>query len=321
MISRRPWRAPLTALLPAAGLSGASLLAGCGGQSEPTRLDAAAMGRDNVVDVVAAYSDELSSQDWDGLLELFWPGATVSAIRRPDTGGDPRVEVTNVTDRIAEMAPILESKPLFEQSLESPAVFVEHSLAMVWAPSATRIGAAADPAKVRGVDALTLLRVGDTWGIMSLAYQADDVENPLPEGGSRQSILTTLERYYSDFSGRNWSRLSTHFSPDATISAVRQPAAEGGLRAVVWTVPEFIESVRGVLERESIFEVRMGTAQVLVRGNLAQVWARYHVRLGDARVSEWDSTNAFTLIRARNRWRVVSLSYDTEAPAAARFNF
>ena len=299
----------------------AAVLGACGGQAEPSRLDAEAMGRDNLVQVVEAYSDALSARDWEEFLDLFWPGATVSAIRRPAGGGDPQVIIASVSDRVAEAGPTLEAKPVFDANLESPAVFFEHSLAMVWAPSATRIGQDADPASVRGVDALTLLRVGPTWAVISLAYQADEVQNPLPEGGVRQSILTALERYYADFSSRNWSRFSTHFWPDATISAVRRQAGEDTLRAVVWTVPEFIASVRGVLEREPIFEVRMGTAQVLVRGNLAQVWTHYRVRLGDVNLSEWDSANAFTLIRARNRWRVVSVSYDTEDRAAARFNF
>ena len=106
-----------------------------------------------------------------------------------------------------------------------------------------------------------------------------------------------------------------------SISAVRQPAGEDTLRAVVRTVPEFVDLVRATLDREPIFEVRMGAAQVLVRGNLAQVWAQYQVRLGDVNVSEWGGVNAFTLIRFKQRWRVVSLGYDTQTPAAARFQF
>jgi len=299
----------------------ASAPAACSGQPEPSRLDAEAQRRDNVTDVLEAYSEALSAQAWDSFLELFWPGATASAVRSPDSGGEPQVIVSQVPVRVADLAPILASKPVFDASLESPAVFIENSLAIAWSPSATRIGEAADPSKVRGVDAITMLFVGYEWKIISIAYQADAVERPLQEGGARQSILTSLERYYSDFSARNWTRFATHFWPDATISAVRLPPGEDSLRAVVLTVPEFVDRVRGTLEREPIFEVRLGTAQVVVRGNLAQVWAQYRVRLGDVNISDWGGVNAFTLIRYRNRWRVVSLGYDTEAPEARRFRF
>lgn len=299
----------------------AATSAACGGQPEPSRLDAEAQRRNNVSDVLQAYSETLSAQDWENFLELFWPGATASAIRRPDSASDPQVFVSQVPARVADLAPILASKPVFDASLESPAVFVEHSLAMAWSPSATRIGQTADPNKIRGVDAITLLRVGYDWKIISIAYQADAVQSPLQEGGSRQSILTALARYYSDFSARNWTRLATHFWTDATISAVRMPVGENAPRAVAMTVPEFVGAVRGTLEREPIFEVRMGTAQVVVRGNLAQVWARYRVRFGDVNVNEWGGVNAFTLVRFGGRWRVVSLGYDTQAPAAGRFQF
>lgn len=289
------------------------------GQAEPSRLDARAQGRDNVTDVIQAYSESLTAQDWDSFLSMFWPGATAAAIRRPDPGSDPAVMVSRVADRVADLAPILSSKPVFEATHQSPAVFFEESLAMVWSPSATTIGEAADPNEIRGVDAITLLLVGDEWRIISIAYQTDAVESPLQEGGARQSILTALQRYYSDFSARNWTRFGTHFWTDAMISAVRLPAGEDERRAVVRSPSEFVELFRGTLEREPIFEVRMGSAQVLVRGNLAQVWAEYRVRLGDANISEWGGINAFTMIRFRGRWRIVSLAYDTEATGTYHF--
>ena len=314
----RPWRAGMSVLLIKSALVAAS---GCGGNPDPSRLDAEVLRRDNVADVVQAYSRTLSARDWESFLQLFWPGATASAIRRPDAASDPQVVVSQVADRVSHLAPILSTKPVFESTLESPAVFVEDDMAMVWSPSATRIGEEADPSKILGVDALTLLRVGAEWRIISIAYQADAVQSPLQEGGSRQSILTTLERYYSDFSARNWTRFATHFWPDATIDAVRLPDGEEAARPVSMTVPEFVALVQDPLAREPIFEVRMGTAQVLVRGNLAQVWTHYRVRFGDLNVSQWGGVNAFTLIRFRGRWRVVSLAYNTDTAAAARYHF
>ena len=311
-------RAVLPAMLIEAAAAGS---VACGGHPEPSRLDAQVQHHNNVNDVVQSYSRTLSAQDWDGFLELFWPAATASAIRRPDTASAPQVVVTEVTSRVSELAPMLKSKPVFEASLQSPAVFIEDDMAMVWSPSTTRIGDEADPSKVSGVDALTLLRVGVEWRIISIAYQADAVRSPLQEGGSRQSILTSLERYYADFSARNWTSFAAHFWPGATIDAVKLPDGEDAARAVSISVPQFVALVRNPLAREPIFEVRMGTAQVLVRDNLAQVWTHYRVRLGDLNVTQWGGVNAFTLIRFRGRWKIVSLAYNTDTAAATRYQF
>ncbi len=59
-------RAALMALL--TGGASLAVATACSGQPEPSRLDAEAQRRDNVADVVQAYSETLSSQDWESFL-------------------------------------------------------------------------------------------------------------------------------------------------------------------------------------------------------------------------------------------------------------
>jgi hypothetical protein len=284
----------------------------CGHQPEPSQLGIDARVRDEVLTVVRAYSDDLSARDWDSLIALFWPGATLTSIRPENPQSEPTLHIVPVTERVAEMAPILRAKPMFESSLASPAVLVQGDLAMVWAPSEARIGDVDDPTRVPGVDAITLLAKDGSWKVISLAYQADAEANQLPEGGSRQSILTTIERYYSDFSTRNWRGFARHFWTGATINTALGPSDSDSARIATADVPTFIASVRDELDRETIFEIRLGSAQVVNRRNVAQVWASYRVRLGDVNVSDWSGVNAFTLIRFRSRWRIAALSYDAD---------
>ncbi len=277
----------------------------------PQRLESESEVKAAVLAVVEGYVSALSARDWPALLARFWPEATVTTIRRPDPSSDPRVMVSLVSERVELVGPALAAKPVFEASLTAPAIFVSGNVAMVWADSETRLGEPDDPTAVAGVDAITLLRAGGEWKIAALAYQADAVTNPLPEGGSRQSILTELERYYRDFSARDWTRFAAHFWPGAMLATVWQPPGAELPRAEIQGVPDFVAAAPAGPGSKPIFEEHMGTAQVLVRNNLAQVWASYHARFGDTvEVQEWDGIDVFTLMRFGGRWRIVSLGWD-----------
>lgn len=134
-----------------------------------------------------------------------------------------------------------------------------------------------------------------------------------PGDSLRNEVLAELERYYADFSARDWDRFSSHFWPGATITTVWQPPGEEEDRVVVTPVPEFVaRAPEGPGSRE-IFEERMLEAEVRVSGGLAQAWARYRARFGDpGEVSEWDGTDAFTLLKHDGRWKIVSLVFAPE---------
>lgn len=127
---------------------------------------------------------------------------------------------------------------------------------------------------------------------------------------ARAEILDALERYYADFSSRDWDAFASHFWPGATLTAVWQPPGAEAPRVVVTGLDEFIaRAPQGPGSRE-IFEERMLDAKVLTHGNLAQVWARYEARFGDpGEITEWRGIDAFTLMKHDGEWRIVSLSY------------
>ena len=79
------------------------------------------------------------------------------------------------------------------------------------------------------------------------------------------------------------------------------------------TADEFIEKAPEGPGSQPIFEERMHSAQMHVRGNLAVVWVRYTAKFGNHEsVVEWSGIDAFTLLRHDDRWRIASLTFSPE---------
>ncbi len=143
---------------------------------------------------------------------------------------------------------------------------------------------------------------------------ADSALAAEPSDSLRAEIVGALERYYDDFSARDWAAFAGHFWPGATLTTVWQPAGEPAPRVVATTIPEFVAKAHEGPGSKAIFEEHMTGARVRVTGNLAQVWARYTVRFGDSTdVATWEGIDAFTLMQHEGRWRIVSLAY-TDLP-------
>ncbi len=126
-------------------------------------------------------------------------------------------------------------------------------------------------------------------------------------------VLAEIQQYYQDFSARDWPAFASHFWPQASISTVFPPAPGGSLQLMVMSIPEFVaEAPRGP-GKKPIFEERMLAHEVRVFGDLAHVWATYQARFGDEKeVESWAGIDAFTLLRHRGSWKIVSLSFSAE---------
>lgn len=123
-------------------------------------------------------------------------------------------------------------------------------------------------------------------------------------------IRAELERYYADFSARDWEKFADHFWPGATITTVWAPPGESAPRVVVTSIPDFVAKAPEGPGSKPIFEEKMTGAEVRVQGNLAQVWARYEARFGEpGQVTEWSGTDAFTLMKHGGRWKIVALAF------------
>ncbi len=128
---------------------------------------------------------------------------------------------------------------------------------------------------------------------------------------ARREILGELERYYTDFSARDWTAFSAHFWPGAVVTTIWQPPGEPALRVVTITVPDFVARAPNGPGSKPIFEEKIdGKIELRLHTNLVQAWVPYAVRFGDsAKVDTWKGYDAITLMRHENRWRIASIGY------------
>lgn len=133
----------------------------------------------------------------------------------------------------------------------------------------------------------------------------------LPSGVAGQvGVRERLNAYYSDLSDRSWDTFPDHFWPGATITTVWMPPGAAEPEVLTQTAEEF--AVRGPVGPGSreIFEERPVSMEVQVRDGLAMAWVRYEARFGDpGDITEWQGTDAFTLLRHDGEWRITALAY------------
>ncbi len=123
----------------------------------------------------------------------------------------------------------------------------------------------------------------------------------------RGEVLQELDRYYKNFSARNWDAVAAHFWPGATITTISSEETRGVVAA---SVDEFIASARAEPGGRQLIEEKMTNAEVRVEGALALVWATYRARFGDrGNYDQSTGTDAFTLIKLDGRWKITSLAF------------
>jgi hypothetical protein len=140
---------------------------------------------------------------------------------------------------------------------------------------------------------------------------------PSTRGADTTMILAELRTYYRDFSARNWTAFAGHFWPGADLTTIWQPPGEDSARVVATSVPDFVaQAPRGPGSR-AIFEERMLEARITTTGDLAQAWVRYRATFGNpGQVSEWEGTDAFTLLRHHGQWRIAALAFLASGPGS-----
>lgn len=136
----------------------------------PAEDEAAAPGSAEVRSAVESYYAAFSDRNWDGFARHFWPGATLTTIWTPPGEDSERVVATTIPDFVAQAPAGPGSREIFEERPLEMDVRVDHGLAQVWARYRARFGDPGDVTEWEGVDAFTLLRHGDEWRIMSIAY-------------------------------------------------------------------------------------------------------------------------------------------------------
>jgi hypothetical protein len=110
---------------------------------------------------------------------------------------------------------------------------------------------------------------------------------------------------------RNWEAVRQHYHPEARL--VRTGVNPDGTHFIrVMTLDDYIEDVEVLLEDVNFTEVEL-SHEAVVFGNVARLTSVYEFSWQSATESrQGRGVNFLTLIREADRWRVMSIVWDSE---------
>lgn len=131
--------------------------------------------------IVTALYDVISgdpgeARDWDRLRSLFLPGGRLMPVGRRAPGA-MGVRVLEVNDYIANAGPSLEQVGFTERELARRTERFGH-IAHVFSTYEGR--AQTEDRVVRGINSIQLMNDGTRWWVVSVFWQAETPDNPLP---------------------------------------------------------------------------------------------------------------------------------------------
>jgi hypothetical protein len=134
--------------------------------------------------ILAAVYESISgakgqTRDWDRFRSLFVPGARLIPTIKRATGGFS-TRVLSPEEFIASSGKFMEEQGFFERSIANH-VETFGNIAQVFSVYEGR-HATTDPKPfVRGINSIQLLNDGKRWWVVTIYWQAEDADNPLPK--------------------------------------------------------------------------------------------------------------------------------------------
>lgn len=132
--------------------------------------------------IVTALYDTISGpagqpRDWNRLRSLFLPEARMMPVgQRPS--GEVRMRILGVNDYIATSASLIEKNGFHEREIARREQRFGH-IAHVF--STYEANTEREPIHMRGINTIQLMHDGTRWWIVSLMWEAETAQNPLPK--------------------------------------------------------------------------------------------------------------------------------------------
>ncbi len=135
--------------------------------------------------ILAATYDVISGpagkkRDWDRFRSLFYPGARLIPTGKRPNETEVRARVLSPDDYVERSAPFLEKEGFFERGVSNK---VERfgNIAQVFSTYESRHNAGDAQPFQRGINSFQLVNDGNRWWIMTIMWQAETPENPIPQ--------------------------------------------------------------------------------------------------------------------------------------------
>ena len=153
------------------------------GQAAPIST-ARAEDVNSVESILAATYDVISGpagkkRDWDRFRSLFYPGARLIPTGKRPNETEVRARVLSPDDYVEHSAPFLEKEGFFERGVSNK---IDHYANIAHVFSTYESRHAADDAKPfqRGINSFQLVNDGKRWWIMTIMWQGETPDTPIP---------------------------------------------------------------------------------------------------------------------------------------------
>jgi hypothetical protein len=130
-----------------------------------------------VYDVISGPAGK--KRDWDRMRSLFIPGARLIPTG-PRPGNSYGSRVLTVEDYVARGTTLFEKEGFFEKEIARRTESFGQ-IAHVFSTYEARHSVADEKPFIRGINSIQLMNDGKRWWIVTIFWQAEDAQNPLPE--------------------------------------------------------------------------------------------------------------------------------------------
>ena len=152
--------------------------------SAPSTIQAKAEDVSSIEAILAATYDVISGpagkkRDWDRFRSLFYPGARLIPTGKRPNEQEVKSRVLSPEDYIERSAPFLEKEGFFERGVSNK---IEHygNIAHVFSTYESRHKADDAQPFQRGINSFQLVNDGKRWWVMTILWQGETAENPIP---------------------------------------------------------------------------------------------------------------------------------------------
>lgn len=122
----------------------------------------------------------------------------------------------------------------------------------------------------------------------------------------RQAVLAGVERLFAAMLARDGAAIAGITDPAGVVTAITMDGAGGSVVATA----SWAEFAQRLPQAPGPIRERMFDPEVRIRGDLALVWSRYDLWLGDT--FSHCGTDLFELIRRDGRWLLLHASFTRE---------
>lgn len=137
-----------------------------------------------------------------------------------------------------------------------------------------------------------------------LAVPAAAQEATAPE--DRQAVLAVVDGLFAAMLARDGAAVTPLVEPQGIVTSVS--VAPDGSRRITST--PWADFAAGLARAPGPIRERLFSPEVRVHGDIAMVWSRYDLSVGDT--FSHCGTDLFDLVRRDGRWRMLNVTYTRE---------